>query len=411
MTVTVTTRAECRICGSRDLARFFHNPAAPLTDDLVPVERAGSEFVAPLSVYLCEACSTAQTLHDVDVSGYYREYGYTVSSSPFAMRFMDELAGAVWGRFGFGPGDRVIEVGSGDGMQLAAFAARGARVLGFEPSDPLTAASQAAGVPVVQELFEPATVDAIPAELRPAQVVLLTYTFDHLPDPLGFLDAVRAAIDPRRGVLVIEVHDLERILARRETCLFEHEHSIYLTERTMQRLLARAGFELVSLDLVPEARRRGNSLLVAAALQGSEHAAHSVAPSSDPALDRPEAYVGFEHAVRESHERLAAQVRRVDGRVAGYGAGGRGVMTLAQASLGPADLAYVCDRNPALHGLVTPVSRVPVSPPERLRADPVDELVVFSFAYMDEIRRALGPSRPRLVSMLDLLAEPVARTA
>ena len=408
MSWAIHRRTRCRVCGSRDLAEFLDLGEAPFTDDFVAPEDAGREFVAPLRVAMCRECWTAQTQHDVEVDEYYRDYNYSVAASPFAQRFMARLAQETMRRYGFGPGARVLEVGSGDGAQLAQFQALGARVLGFEPSAELCATSRAAGVPVAQCLFAADTVGAIPPDLRPADVVLLTYTFDHLPDPLQFLEAVSTVLDPERGVVVIEVHDLEEIMRRRETCLFEHEHSVYLSRQSFRRLLARAGFELLGTELLAERERRGNSLLIVAAPRGTRHVPDAAAPDV-PQLEQSETYTAFGDAVAASHGALREYVRarRAEGaRVAGYGAGGRGVMTLAVSGLGPDDIAYLCDRSGHAHGLLAPKSHVPICAPSRLAEDPVDELIVFSYGYMDEIRDQLErelPVMPRLVSMLDLL--------
>ncbi len=408
MSWAVHRRGACRVCGSSDVAPFLDLGDAPFTDDFVAPAQAGREFSAPLSVSVCRACWTAQTQHDVEVGEYYRDYNYSVAASPFAQRFMARLAQQTMATYGFGPGAKVLEIGSGDGAQLARFQALGARVLGFEPSADLCASSRATGVPVIECLFDERTVASIPAELRPADVVVLTYTFDHLPEPLPFLAAVGTVLDPSQGVLVIEVHDLEQIVQRRETCLFEHEHSVYLTSRSFGRLLARAGFELLTTELVPEAERRGNSLLIVAARAGSRHVPGRVA-DSPPDFERWETYASFGDAVAESHAALRRHVRdaRAAGRrVAGYGAGGRGVMTLAVADLGPDDIAYLCDRSPHAHGTLAPKSHVPICDPRRLADDPVDEVIVFSYGYLDEIREQLAselPAMPRLTSVLDLL--------
>lgn len=405
MGVHVSYRSACRVCGSSDLRRFFRHENAPFTDDFVTQETAGREFLHDVDVFWCEGCHTAQTQHDVDVSGYYRDYGYTVSGSQFAVRFMAELARATCDRFGFTAGDKVIEVGSGDGAQLVEFQKLGLEVLGVEPSDPLCEASVAAGVPVAQMLFGPDSVGDLPKEFVPAQAVVLSYTFDHLPDPLGFLEATRQVLDPARGVVVIEIHDLEKIVDRREICLFEHEHSIYLTSLTFERLLERAGFKLLSLELVPQSVRRGNSLIVAAAPVGSVHQADTIDHGGAARFDSWDALAGFQAEVDRSLAALAGHVRD-SGRVAGYGAGGRGVMTLAAAGLTVSDVEFLCDANPAFHGLLTPKTHVPVVAPERAIAGDVDELVVFSFGYLAEIRAELDPlvqQGGRIVSMLDLL--------
>lgn len=403
-------RDACRLCGAAAPRRFLHLPNMPLTDDFVTADQRGQEFAANLDVCFCAVCGSAQTQHDVEVGEYYRDYGYTVSGSPLAQRFMHELAAQTFERLALRPGDAVLEIGSGDGGQLACFKERGARVLGFEPSAELCRRSRAMGVDVVQGLFTADSIATIPADMRPAQIVLLTYTFDHLPEPRALLEAVRGVLDPQRGALLIEVHDLRKIITRHEACLFEHEHTIYLHAGSLARLLTSAGYRVLTTELVSESCRRGNSLLVAAALPSATHAADASAKATaDATLAAWPTYLDFGRRVEKAHANLRQYVRnqRAAGRrVAGYGAGGRGVMTLAMTGLTANDLAYLCDRNTGIHGRYTPVSHVPVVPPEQVLADPVDEVVVFSYGYMEEIRAALRAYEARggrFVSMLDLL--------
>jgi SAM-dependent methyltransferase len=407
--ITVNYRQSCRICKSDKVKCFLRFPDMPFTDDLVQTNK-GKEFLAPIDVYWCSECKTAQTLHDVDTSRYYREYQYTVSASPFARRFMTMLAEQTFATFKLRKGDRVVEIGSGDGYQLACFGKLGAKVLGFEPSAALVEKSLAQKVPVIQCLFGAEHVGRIPADMVPAQVVLLTYTFDHLPDPVPFLEAVKKVLDPLRGVLLIEVHDLNKIIERRETCLIEHEHSIYLSALSMKRLLARVGLRLLTTQLLPVSDRRGNSLLVVACGQTAIHRPDKSVSCLDLIhLDRWSTYEQFEAEVSRSYARLRDHVRQQTNqgrRMAGFGAAGRGVLTLAQSGLGESDIAYVCDNNPALHGLLTPKSHIPVVPPAQLLTDPVDEVIVFSFGYFREIAQQSAEylqGGGRLTSLLDLL--------
>jgi hypothetical protein len=78
-------------------------------------------------------------------------------------------------------------------------------------------------------------------------------------------------------------------------------------------------------------------------------------------------------------------------------------MTLAMAGLGPEDIAYLCDQNTSFHGLYTPATHIPVVAPEHVHQEPVDELVVFSYAYLEEIRSRLSPFAGKFTSILDLM--------
>ncbi len=398
----------CRNCGSAHLQPYLTLPPMPLTDAFRKADQAGDDFMHPIMIFLCEECGLSQILHNVSVNKYYEDYRYTSAASKFFQTFMQNLATEVWRRWDLATGDPVIEIGSGDGAQLKCFQELGARVLGFEPSAVLTELSRQAGVPALKQLYVPGSETDVPTDMRPARVVLLTYTFDHLPEPTAFAKTVLPVLDPDRGLLVIEVHDLQKILDRHEFCLFEHEHSVYCTAGTLQAMLDRAGYALVEVGLVPEAQRRANSLLVVATPKGSRFAVQALPPLDRGPYSDLESCRQFGREIEVSIAKLQAYVadRRAKGlRVAGYGAGGRGVMTLA-AMARPGEIAYVCDQNPSFHGYLTPGARVPVVSAARLTEDLVDEVVVFSFGYFQEIWDSLADFRAKggkVISLLDLL--------
>jgi ubiquinone/menaquinone biosynthesis C-methylase UbiE len=133
---------------------------------------------------------------------------------------------------------RVLDVGSGDGAQLVAFKGLGCDVLGYEPSSALTRAAESKSIPTIQWLYTADSAQRLPAVFKQVDVVMLSYTFDHLPQPSEFLANTRSILNPDHGLLVVEVHDLQKIFERQEYCLFEHEHTIYLTTATAAALAA-----------------------------------------------------------------------------------------------------------------------------------------------------------------------------
>jgi SAM-dependent methyltransferase len=404
----VHQRTACRGCARPGLKKFLSFDSLPFTDEFVPARNLGKEFRHPLDIHFCASCFTVQTQHDVEAGDYYADYQYSVGASGIASAFMDALARGVDGCFSALPGRRVLEVGSGDGEQLAAFRRLGWDVLGYEPSSMLCRVAEEKGVPSVQGLFTRDSIQSLPLKFQKVHALALSYTFDHLPEPREFLVAAREMLDPEEGLLVVEVHDLEKIFSRREYCLFEHEHSVYLTQRTAAALCAREGLTVIDFDLVPEAERRANSLLFVATPRGSRHDRGAAKPATPPAYEDP-AFYGLQAA------EIAAGIARLDAwteahtlagrKVAGYGAGGRGVMTLA-AMRTAGHFRYLVDRKPKHVGVVTPKSGVPVVGLDALARDPVDAVLVFSFGYLPEIRDdlvRLGYRPEQLVSLLDVL--------
>jgi hypothetical protein len=87
---------------------------------------------------------------------------------------------------------------------------------------------------------------------------------------------------------------------------------------------------------------------------------------------------------------LLASSRERGERVAAYGAAAKGATLANAAGIGPDLVAYVVDRNPAKQGRFLPGVRIPIVPPERLREDPPDLLLVFAWNLLPEIRAQLG---------------------
>ena len=196
MNAVVRPRSACRICGDPALDRYVDLGNLPLTDQFLGPRDPGPAFLHPVSVWRCRACGVSQTQHDVASVDYLRDYRYTAAQSPFVAAFNRRLARAAFERFGTRPGDTVIEAGSGDGALLACFRDLGCRVLGFEPSAPLSAASRAAGIPVIDSVFDENSPARMEPGTGPVRLAVMTYTFDHLPDPPQSLEAMRRMLDP-----------------------------------------------------------------------------------------------------------------------------------------------------------------------------------------------------------------------
>jgi len=413
MEININNRYVCRVCGSKNVKSFLNLANMPLTDDFVSKETLGKEFQSDINIYVCLNCMVVQTQHDVDVGDYYEDYQYSVGNSKFAATFMSNLANSVVENY-FNKNEklRVLEIGSGDGEQLVSFKELGCDVIGYEPSSYLVNLAISKGIPTIQGLFGQDSIDRLPEDFQKVDIVLMSYTFDHIPEPIALLESVNKILDDQKGLLVIEVHDLEKIFDRSEFCLFEHEHSIYLTRLTAQSLLNRQGFSIINFDILPEESRRANSLLFVATKQHSLFAPLKLDAITNSVFDNFGFYENQANVINSRLKNLETflDVRyEKNRRVAGYGAGGRGVMTLA-AMNNANKLKYLVDKKPKANSLFTPKSHVPVFGINKLKDDPVDDILVFSFGYMKEIQEelsAFGYSSDQFYSMIDVLTGKV----
>jgi SAM-dependent methyltransferase len=390
---------KCRLCSSELHERICFLPAMPLTDEFVSVDQVRNEFIRDINIYQCVKCGLVQNPIDFDHEGYYENYEYSSGHSDFTRSFMRSYALAVCDAFrsvhGRNP-TSVLEIGSGDGEQLRIFQELGvAEVLGIEPSEVLVRQSKKIGVPAYKGLFSLDMIDDLPR--NNFDICLSSYTLDHVRNPADYLRAANELL-VQGGVLAFEVHDLSRISERGEWCLFEHEHTIYM-DADMARMVVRLnGFEVYVVNPLLENIVRANSLILIGHKSGNVLKQANLIPVD---------YSGLQKRIDLIAERIDAWIDALppSDELVGYGAGGRGVMTLA--ALRNADrFSTIFDSNHPSWRYSTPKTHVAVSGLDRLADFNKAHCLVFSFGYITEITanlEAAGYQRNRIVSLASFL--------
>jgi len=369
----------------------------PLTGEFMPVGSASTEFISDLNIFQCENCSLVQNPSDFNHQKYYNNYSYTSGHSQFTKIFMREFAKTVFDVFfstnGRSP-SRILEIGSGDGEQLKAFKELGVEeVLGVEPSTTLVQSARKAGITTLQGFFSSETIRHLP--YQSFDIVLSSYTLDHVNRPVDYLISSHRVLSPG-GILAFEVNDLQIISKRGEFCLFEHEHTVYLDAEMARTILNRNGFEVHSINPLPKRICRANSLIVI-----GKKISNSIDIPSDISSDHSELQNNIDNIVKRIDN-------WIDGlpsgnRLVGYGAGGRGVMTLALLS-DAARFETLFDSNHISHHFLTPKTRVPISGPDRISEFNDALCLVFSFGYIEEISENLlaeGYQRNKSIALKD----------
>jgi len=374
----------------------------PLTDDFVEVSAQGKiEYVHDIEIYRCDHCGVAQNPDDFDHETYYQDYQYSVGHSDFTRRFMAAYASEIFAAFYKENGrtaESVLEVGSGDGQQLVQFKPLGAKILlGVEPSEYLAEIANRMGVKTEIDLFGTHMVSKISSQI---DVCLSSYTFDHVRQPLDYLAAAHSILVDG-GVLALEIHDFGKIVDRTEYCLFEHEHTIYLNGEDAKVLLEKSGFSVLSINPLSPDVTRGNSLIIIAKKSGKPQL---WAFDSNNVSQKPE--------LRELQYRIISTIDRIDcwirelprsSKLVGFGAGGRGVMTVA-ALAEYNKIEAMLDSNYKSDKYLTPKTRIKIAGPDTWIQYKEAYCIVFSFGYYQEIVESLirvGFQREKIVSLLD----------
>ena len=395
----------CRVCKSHRVAVLGTFTDVPLPDGSQP-ELSGA--LADLPIAFCSDCNMVQRVGDGDLSDYYQGFTYTVGGSLFVHRFVNALAAyivdAVNPQGQRGP-LRVLDIGCNTGEQLMAFRDLGCDVIGVEPAGALAMLAAGRGLSIKNAAFDSELAETLYREHGSLDVIISTFTLDQVDDPIGFLQGIKKLLHPESGLVILEVHDVNITYASAEIALFDREHSIYPDSESLGILLNLAGLEVIETNFLSAALCRENSLLVIAKHATPVSHATYPAQTSRDLNGHLEAFALLESGIQNLavflNECIAQGVR-----IAGYGAGYRGIMYCSLLQNTNA-FTYFVDANASLHGSRMPKSNIPVYPPEHLASNPVDCIVVFSHGYLMEIQttcESLGYPKSAIVPLPRILS-------
>jgi SAM-dependent methyltransferase len=237
--------------------RWVEVPCALCGEDLPRTYARVDGYEVELVVVRCAGCGhvyLSPRPHDDDVPRLYDEEYYTGTDREGAFTYADERRNADvvalraaarlerLERF-VRPG-RLLEVGCAFGAFLLEARRRGWEVRGVDLSPYAATSCEERGVPVSEGTLEAAHVDP-----GSQDVVYLSETVEHLPDPRN---TVRAAARALRegGLLVIGTANrasLARLLRGRRWGYYMPGHLQYFSAGTLSRLLAEEGLPVVRL--------------------------------------------------------------------------------------------------------------------------------------------------------------------
>jgi 2-polyprenyl-3-methyl-5-hydroxy-6-metoxy-1,4-benzoquinol methylase len=142
----------------------------------------------------------------------------------------------------FVPGGKLMDLGCGPGLLLAAAKERGWQVHGVEPLVGFAVFGRSYfGVDITNGLLDDAS---FPNDCY--DVVTAIQVLEHLPDPLATLRSLYDVIRPG-GLIVVETPSISNIwvtLLRSKHRHFVEDHLYFFSPETLSRLVAAAGFSI-----------------------------------------------------------------------------------------------------------------------------------------------------------------------
>jgi len=376
---------ECRVCDGTDLVPAVDLGLQPWANHFLRPDEVGREPVYPLRVLYCQGCATAQLDYTVPKETMFGDHTYLSGVTRSLSDHFRAVAEEVDRRFRGGRSrPAVLDIGSNDGTQLKHFQALGYDVLGVEASRTTAAIAQAAGVETVNEFFN---LDLARRLGRRFDVINAAGVFFHLEELHSVTEGIREAL-ASGGVFVVQFLYMRRILENLAFDQIYHEHLLYYTLRTIERLLNRHGLSMFDAYVSPihggsvigfiTHRERARPSDRLEALRHEE----LVAGSNELAT-----YHRFaERLLRMREENLAYldRTKAAGKRVFGFGAPVKGNTLLNYFGVDTRYLDCLVEKNALRRGLVSPGQHIPIVLEDELPAPP-DVYYVLAWNFKREI--------------------------
>ena len=369
----------CAICGSSGILQLETREPVPIAQNLVfPSRETAIDCAAGvLDMRRCTACGFVWNARfDPELLVYDADYDNDQNFSPRFRDHTDKVAEIIAGRIsGAGP-IALVEVGCGQGRFMAIlsekFGKRLGSALGFDPAWKGDADALPFGSTVRGEYFGPGSLQ--PDDSAP-DVVVSRHVIEHVPDPLGFLCAIRQGI-AEGTPLFIETPDIDWALRHGVFFDLYYEHCSLFTPLSLTLALERAGFSVEDVRIVFD-----EQYMIATAVAGRDRA------RAEAGRLRRFGDLGY----RAKRDRFLAKLgslidrRRSEGKVALWGGASKGVTICLMLPEVDQRIDCVIDINERKQGSFMPASGIGIVSPAEAQRRGVKSVIIVNPTYMSEI--------------------------
>jgi SAM-dependent methyltransferase len=389
------SETKCRFCAAPVDAVFVDLGASPLANSyLTPEQVNGMEPCFPLRALVCGNCFLVQLEEFETPERIFSDYAYFSSYSSSWLEHSRRYAELMIDRLGLGPTSHVVEIASNDGYLLQFFHDRQIPVLGIEPAANVARVALQKGIPTLVEFFGRETASSLAPDSS-ADLLLGNNVLAHVPDLNDFVAGMKLMLKPG-GVITMEFPHLLSLMDENQWDTIYHEHFSYFSFLTVSRVFEAHGLRLFDVE---ELTTHGGSLRIYGA-----HAEDTEKAERDTVMalrDREreagyeviDTYLGYGRRVEADKRQILTfliSLKEQNRRIAGYGAPAKGNTLLNYCGVGRDFIEYTCDMNPHKQGQFLPGSHIPIRPPDAIKEDRPDVVLILPWNLKDEIVDELG---------------------
>jgi SAM-dependent methyltransferase len=376
---------KCRVCDGEDLELVVNLGDQPWCNNFLKEKEIGKEPFYPLHLMYCKDCATSQLDYTVKKEIMFGDHTYLSGVTKSLSEHFRNIATEVDNLFFKEKKEKsILDIGSNDGTQLKHFQALGYEVLGVESSKTTSKIANDAGVPTLNAFFNEETMSSIGKQF---DLFNAAGVFFHLEELHSVCRAIKQGLK-EDGVFVVQFLYMKSIMENLAFDQIYHEHLLYYTLETIEKLLNRHGLSMFDAYL---ASIHGGSIIGYITHQGkklpSDRLNQMRKEEKDSGCNSIEAYRDFDLRIKKMKDenlRYLKAAKAAGKRVYGFGAPVKGNTMLNYFGVGPDLIQYLVEKNPLRRGLYSPGMHIPLLIEDEVKELP-DIYYVLAWNFKKEI--------------------------
>lgn len=353
---------ECRICDNSDLTPVLDLGLQPWANNFLSHAEIDQEPRYPLSLVFCKRCNCVQLDYTVRKEIMFSNHTYVSGTTRTLTEHFRQTALEVNHLL---PAHlrrkSILDIGSNDGTQLKQYKQLGFDVLGVESCSRIAQLANDSDIPTVSAFFNEETATNLS---RTFDVINASGVFFHLEELHSATRGIKKLLSTD-GVFVVQFLYMKSIVENLAFDQIYHEHLLYYTLQTIEKLLDRHGLESFDGYFSPI---HGGSII----LFVSHHEAGRAKSARLKALIAAElvaqsnelnTYFDFASRVSEMKQTTVAfldDAKKRGKTIYGFGAPVKGNTFLNYCGIGTQYLDCLVEKNELRRGLYSPGMHIPI---------------------------------------------------
>lgn len=375
---------KCRVCDGCDFRLVVDLGEQPRGNHFLTEDEVGKEPKYPLRLIYCNQCATAQLDYTVKKEIVNSDHSYlsgvTRSLREHFTRVADEVDLSF---FASREKKSVLDIGSNDGTGLIPYQNRGYRTLGVEASFQLAQIANQQKIETMHAFFNLALAESLGESF---DVINAAGVFFHLEELHSVTEGIRYLLKPD-GVFVIQAMYMKNILENQAFDQIYHEHLLFYTFKTLQKLLERHGLTLFDGYISPI---HGGSIIGYAGHMGkrpqTERLKKLIKEEEEAKTNEFATYASFADKLPDMKQKNLTflEMKKREGKVIyGMGAPVKGNTLLNYFGIGAQYLTCLVEKNTLRKGRFSPGMHVPIFMEDAV--PPPDVYYVLAWNFKKEI--------------------------